>query len=234
MQTLIIDTSGPYTSVALAAEGRLRGYSTQKAAALTHLHPQIQALLNQLAVSMDGLERIAVVTGPGSWTGLNIGVTAAKTLAQVLDLPLVPLPTLDALVAVDLWQKGSVNAVLDGKRNHLYRATFPTAPDGGVLLERVRYDVLTFDALCAALAAQEGTPLVVEYGDVFGAKIREALPRAHLQSRPQISREGLLAALAFHESRFKRGDQIMDVSPWYLQQTLAERDWQKKPGGSSC
>ena len=93
MPTLILDTSGTYATVAVAREGTMLGYSSLKTQPLTHLHEQIRTMTRQLALDVTTFEQIGVVTGPGSWTGLNIGVTAAKTMAQVLRVPVVALPT---------------------------------------------------------------------------------------------------------------------------------------------
>ena len=99
MRTLIIDTSGPFTTVLVAEESSLSTASILHGRPAEHLHEQIQTSLSCLHIEPSDLDRIAVVVGPGSWTGLNIGVTAAKTLAQVLEIPLSPIRTLDALVA---------------------------------------------------------------------------------------------------------------------------------------
>ena len=99
MQTLIIDTSGPFTTVLVATETGLSTASILQGRPAEHLHEQIQSSLSCLHIEPSDLDRIAVVVGPGSWTGLNIGVTAAKTLAQVLEIPLSPIRALDALVA---------------------------------------------------------------------------------------------------------------------------------------
>ena len=120
MRTLLLDTSGPFTTVLVAEESSLSTASILQGRPAEHLHEQIQTSLSCLHIKPSDLDRIAVVVGPGSWTGLNIGVTAAKTLAQVLEIPLSPIRTLDALVtghSKPAW------ALMNAGRGQCYYAT---------------------------------------------------------------------------------------------------------------
>ena len=178
MRTLIFDTSGPYATVAVAEDDALTAYASFRIKPLQHLHGMAQTVTAQLGMRVADAERIAVVTGPGSWTGLNIGVTAAKTLAQVLALPVVELGTLDALVADRRWVAGPVCALLDAKRANVYCGLYPTAEDGSVLLREGELEMLPIAELNARLAAGDGRPLVVEYGDTYRRDLESEHPRA--------------------------------------------------------
>src|SRR5437773_358800 len=97
MLALVIDTSTD-TSTALLADGdRIIASRSSTGKALRQLHFSIQEVLDESSARVSDLERIGVVQGPGSWTGLNVALSTAKTLAQVYNLPLIPISFLDAL-----------------------------------------------------------------------------------------------------------------------------------------
>lgn len=219
VRSLLLDTSGPCTTVAVAEGGALVGAATLREPPLTHLHEGVRGLLTDLGLRVADLERIAVVIGPGSWTGLNIGVTAAKTLAQVLEVPLVPLSSLDALVADLAWTEGPVVALLDAKRGNAYRALYETGGEGRPRLTGAGAEVVPFEALAAELGAAPGKPLVVEYGEVFRERLEALGGAAHLLTRDHIPPEGILAALGAAAPPLT-GEDALTLSPHYLQRMV--------------
>ena len=230
MLTLILDTSVVYATVVVAQAETVLGYTALKTQPLTHLHEQIRTMTRQLDLEMATFEQIGVVLGPGSWTGLNIGVTAAKTLAQVLRVPVVALPTLDALVAAQRWMRGRVCALLNAKRGNVYYGWYPTDATGAIRLADGQTSVMPFEAWLDALSDEAEPPLVVEYGDTYRAKIEQHRPAVCVDSRDLLSPEGLVLALNTHQSNTYTGEALLLLSPDYMQQTLAERDW---PGASN-
>lgn len=97
MLTIILDASTGVSTAILANHDRVIARRSSTGKALTQLHPFIREVLLEASVPMSEIGRIGVIQGPGSWTGLHIAIAAAKTLAQVLKLPLIPLSFLDAL-----------------------------------------------------------------------------------------------------------------------------------------
>ncbi len=223
MRTLVLDTSGPFTTVVVVEDGGRIAGASFKIQALCHLHATIRAVLALTSFELSSVERIAVVIGPGSWTGLNIGVTAAKTLAQVLALPLVALTSLDALVAAERWLGGPVYGILDAKRSNVYCGAYATGEHGTVMLAETSLELLSFTELSARLGAAGGRPLVVEYGDRYRGEIERDLPRVCVTGRGSLSCRGLAAALRARQDRTLDREEIMDLSPLYLQQALGER-----------
>lgn len=220
MYTLIIDTSGPYSTAAMVRDGALMGFTTLEAQPLTHLHGEILEIAGRLSLEMSRIGRIGVVTGPGSWTGLNIGVTAAKTLAQVLGLGVVELSSLDALVAAERWTGGKVHALLDAKRGNVYCSSYPTDPAGRVEVAAGRAQVLAFADWCQAVRRDGGAPLVAEYGDVFRDRLERDLAGVCRRSRAFLPPEGLLAALAAREAEAVTGADAMSLAPRYMQRLV--------------
>ncbi len=247
MKTLILDTSSSRTTVALAeiplpggGESRLSDSRSLDVQPLTHLHEMARDLLAGLDLSMRDLDAVAVVAGPGSWTGLNIGVTAAKTLAQVLEIPVIPLGSLDCLVAaIDPTAGGSsvppatpVYALLDAKRRKAYCGVYTMGEQGvvdltdieGVAGQRDRQlQVLPIDEVCQRLRvdAQTSRPLVVEYGNVLSAQMAREVGEAEVRSVAHLDPHGLLRALGAARGRALSGEAALTFSPHYLQDALA-------------
>lgn len=217
---LLLDTSGPYTTSAVAKDGQLLGAGSLREPPLTHLHGQVRGLLGGLGLQVSDLGRIAVVTGPGSWTGLNIGVTAAKTLAQVLAAPVVELSSLDALVADLVWPAGPVVALLDAKRGNVYRAVYGTGEDGRPAVGRAETEVVPFEELAAELERGPATPLVVEYGDAFRERLESLGGKLRVLTRHRLPPEGLLRALETTGAPNLTGEEALILSPRYLQRMV--------------
>ncbi len=229
MRTLVLDTSGLFTTVVVVEDDERIAAASLKIQPLSHLHATIREVLARIDVELSGVDRVAVVTGPGSWTGLNIGVTAAKTLAQVLALPLIELTSLDALVAMERWLAGDVYGILDAKRSNVYCGVYGTGEHGTVVLEApshfsppggARLELLSFAELRERLEATGGRPLVVEYGDRFRGEIERDLPRVCYASQVSLSCSGLATALAVRQDRALDHEGIMNLSPRYLQKAL--------------
>lgn len=127
-----IETATPFLSVAVAtAEGLLAERSVLGARLHSvRLVPFIQETLVEAGVGLSDLSGIAVSSGPGSFTGLRLGMITAKTLAQVLQIPVVGIPTLLALAAPFLPGETAVCAVLTSRREEVYAAVYRSTRDG--------------------------------------------------------------------------------------------------------
>ena len=110
MIILALDTSGPSLSVAIAREGAL-AYEATLHSGLTHsqnLMPMVESALNALQLKPSDLSLLAVADGPGSFTGVRIGVAAAKGLARAFNTPCVGIDALEALA----WGTGEKHDVV--------------------------------------------------------------------------------------------------------------------------
>jgi len=126
---LNIETSTTNCSVALSKNGELIGFKEDNSSEYSHaerLHVYIDEVLKTAQVSIDQLHAIAISKGPGSYTGLRIGVSAAKGLCFALNLPLISVPTLEALAHQIEDPKGSIIAMLDARRMEVYSAIYDT------------------------------------------------------------------------------------------------------------
>ncbi len=124
---LNIETATKNCSVALAKEGKTmlckeiaeEGYSHAE-----RLHIFIEEIIKETGITFQDLSAIAVSQGPGSYTGLRIGVSAAKGLCFALDIPLIAVDTLQVLASQAKVSNGLIIPMLDARRMEVYSAIF--------------------------------------------------------------------------------------------------------------
>ncbi len=127
---LNIETSSPVCSICLAQDGKLLGYrETTEAHSHAHLlTTMIDELLNEHKITYAQIEAVAVSSGPGSYTGLRIGVSVAKGLCYSLDIPLLSVPTLQS-IAENMRQRTDYSlsyylTLMDAKRMDAFVSIF--------------------------------------------------------------------------------------------------------------
>lgn len=132
---LNIETATKNCSVALAKDGKTIVYKEIAEEGYSHaerLHVFIEEIIKEAGITLNDLSAIAVSQGPGSYTGLRIGVSAAKGLCYALDVPLIAVDTLQALASQVTISSGLIIPMIDARRMEVYSAIF--APN----LERKR------------------------------------------------------------------------------------------------
>ncbi|MBT9283383.1 MAG: tRNA (adenosine(37)-N6)-threonylcarbamoyltransferase complex dimerization subunit type 1 TsaB, partial [Hydrogenibacillus schlegelii] len=153
MLTLAFDTSALPLSVALVDGEHILAEWTA-AARLNHaeaLYPALQALFDRAGVAKRSVQSIVVARGPGSYTGVRIGVTAAKALAYALGVPLTGVSSLAALaLAVPPGVSGRIVSLIDARRGRAYAAVYRW--DGDRLVRERAEGVIEVAALVAELA----------------------------------------------------------------------------------
>ena len=142
MLLLITDTSGKHGSLSLAraAEGAnphkvdvIEEVPLAGGTFSAQLVPQIAELLAKHGFTKADLGALVVVSGPGSFTGLRVGLAAIKALAEILRKPIVPVSLLEA-VALASRNRGKILAALDAGRGEVYGAEYELAGDSAKLL----------------------------------------------------------------------------------------------------
>jgi tRNA threonylcarbamoyladenosine biosynthesis protein TsaB len=213
---LCLETTTNVCSVALGDRGRtahLREINDPGAHS-GRLTLFVQELLSEAGLRPDQLEAIAVSAGPGSYTGLRIGVATAKALCYALDRPLIAVPTLESLAwASRTAHPGSQNLhwpLLDARRMEVYQALY--APDG-TALTAVAPLVLQADVMAPWLSAPE--TILCLSGD-GAAKTAPLFPSERIVSTGIFCSAAHLTALA--EERLRQGlfESIAHFEPSYL------------------
>jgi tRNA threonylcarbamoyladenosine biosynthesis protein TsaB len=185
------------------------------------LVPSIQHLCAQTGTPLRSVTAVAVSIGPGMFTGLRAGVVTAKTLAHALDVPIVPVPTLD-LVAWPLRHTHKLLVpAIDARRHEVYCARYRPVPGG--LQRDSDYDISSPFDLAAELAARREPALLcgdgaLRFADAFrGDDLIELAGPAH--AAPSLAALVELACARIAREDFCRAS---DVVPMYLRQSDAE------------
>ena len=124
---LSIETSTTNCSVSLSKNGKLLVVKEDYDKNYSHaerLHVYINDVLKYAKVSAKDIDAVAISKGPGSYTGLRIGVSAAKGLCYALDIPLISIPTLESLAHQVTTNNGVIVSMLDARRLEVYSAVF--------------------------------------------------------------------------------------------------------------
>ncbi len=168
MKILGLESSAKSASVALTEDGAILARSFQNTG-LTHsrtLLPMAEAMLHNCGLSMADVGAVAVAAGPGSFTGLRIGVSAAKGLAWAAELPCAAVSTLEAM-AMNLAHLDNTVIVcaMDARRSQVYNALF--LAQNGTLHRLCEDRAVALDEVAKDLAAEQRPKIVVGDGAVL-------------------------------------------------------------------
>ena len=230
MSILAIDTATQVSSVAVASADKLAAELTMQAK-LTHsetLMPHIKEVLRMANVRKEQLEGIAVSIGPGSFTGLRIGLAAAKAMAYALDLPIVGVSTLKALAYHYPVPGIRIVSLLDAQKGNAYRESYEW--EEGTLMVVNPVEVLPIAEILAE-CAESGRETVV-LGDIAVRRIRGKvdLP-ANVTVAPAhlvMPRAACVAMLGLQELAAGHTDNVMNMEPVYIRRSEAEVFWEKR------
>ena len=232
MKILALETSAVSASVAVTEGEHLLAQTFQNRG-LTHsatLMPMVTDLLKHTGLTLHEMDVIAVAAGPGSFTGIRIGVAAAKGLAWPEDKPCASCSTLASMVWQCAHMGGELWAVMDARRNQVYNARFRV--DNGILTRLTEDRAISVAELLEELPAGELPPLLVGDGWTLlrdaclerGVEIRIAPPHLCQQSAWGVAREGLVLA--------QQGKLVSaaEVVPQYHRLSQAERERMERQG----
>ena len=151
MKILALETSAKAVSAAIAEDGKILAYGYQDTG-LTHsrtLMPIVEDLTRESEFDIKNLDLIAVAAGPGSFTGIRIGVAAAKGLAFGLDKPVIGVSTLGAMARNLSFADGLIICAMDARRDRIYNALFQT--ENGEITRLTDDRAIALESLAAEL-----------------------------------------------------------------------------------
>lgn len=201
-----------------------------------NLLPMIKAVITDAGIQPEDMAGIAVSSGPGSFTGLRIGITTAKTLAHVWGLPVAPVSTLDALALPLTTYSGLVCPVLNARKHEVYSAIF--AGDSGALTRLAAPMAVDIPALVHSLAPWPKQPILF-LGDGVATYRQQLL--AQLGSRAQFAhpaamlpRGATVAQLGLELLQAGQGLSPLAIKPEYIRPSEAEVQWKEKQKAGGC
>jgi len=245
MNLLAVETTGPFASVALINEKK-EYREIRFGKELSHLQsliPMIEELLRECGLNTGQLTHIAASHGPGSFTGIRIGISTARALAQALSLPVISVPTLASFVWNEPNHSGLFCPVFDARREQIYSGAYARNEEGiRTLVEAGAYSLEDYLAKVEAadplhekdiLLFGDGLklygPAIQEWGKSTGrisstgeGRIREAAADRLYQRASSVA----LAAYALWEK-----NEILEfhqLEPVYLRKAEAQRKLEER------
>ena len=227
MLTLAIDTATKVCSIALCREQEVLAEYTINMG-MTHsegLLPQIEQLLNRCKVEKNSIELLAVSMGPGSFTGLRIGLATAEAMAYSWHCCLHGVDTLEAL-AYNIPLEGILlSPVLDAQKGNYYQALYKW--ETGQLVKLSPVEVVSKDRLLEKIKEQQmPTLLLGECNKLAKLDLPDNVRLAPASLRmPKGSSVALAAAAGFDPEQDKK---IFGLEPYYIRRSEAEELWEQR------
>ncbi|MCD8104544.1 MAG: tRNA (adenosine(37)-N6)-threonylcarbamoyltransferase complex dimerization subunit type 1 TsaB [Lachnospiraceae bacterium] len=236
MKILAIDSSGLVASVAVAEDDTLLAEYTvnYKKTHSQTLLPMMDEVTRMIDLDLQSLDAIAVAGGPGSFTGLRIGSATAKGLGLALDLPLVSVPTVDALAWNLYGFSGNICPMMDARRSQVYTGIY-SFEAGEFVTKRPQEPMAVADILQAVNDLGQDVIFLGDGVPVYREMILKqvAVPYqfapAHL-NRQRAASVAVLAMQYYKEGKIQTAD---EHKPEYMRLSQAERERaaQKKEEG---
>jgi tRNA threonylcarbamoyladenosine biosynthesis protein TsaB len=214
---LAIDTATEFASVALYSEctGVAGEFSWHTAMNHTvELMPSIVRLLQSQSLTPQQLDAVAVALGPGSFTGLRIGLSVAKGICLPLNLALVGIPTLDIVAYAHFEQNLPICAVLQAGRGRFCVALYEKGNKGWE--RKTDYGLATVDELAEQVASP--TLFCGEIDEPLRISLRAQLQERAVMASPAASlrRAGYLGELGWERLQSRGPDDLATLEPLYL------------------
>lgn len=224
MKILGIDTSTKIATIAVIDEEKVLGEYTlnQEMSHSENLIPMIKELLNNLYIKIEDIDLYGVAIGPGSFTGLRIGVAAVKSLAHLFNKPIVGVSTLQGM-AYNLPHNEIVIPMIDARRDRVYTGVYSW--ENGILKTIKADDVLEMEVLLDELKDYD---TIVVNGDgsiLYKDRLIHNLKDVKFSTKGQnICKATSICELALLKYNNGELDDFYTLAPEYLRETQAQRE----------
>lgn len=232
MKILGLETSARACSAAVTEDGTVLASAFQ-CTGLTHsrtLMPMVEDMLRNAELSMAQIDAVAVAAGPGSFTGIRIGIAAAKGLAWAREIPCAGVSTLEAMAQSLAHTDALVICAMDARRSQVYNALFRA--HFGTLTRLTPDRAISLEDLAEELRGMDGDKIVLGDG---GALCRDALEKSQVPCRlapPHLLQQNAVGVALTAEAMAAAGKLVsaQELLPVYLRPPQAERlrDRQRK------
>jgi tRNA threonylcarbamoyladenosine biosynthesis protein TsaB len=227
MNILAVDTSTLVLSVAVLNEQKVLGekITNLKKNHSVRLMPAIDELLHDLDLSLAEIDLFAVTAGPGSYTGVRIGVTTVKTFAWAQNKPFLAVSTLAVMAMNGFYFPGYIVPLIDARREQVYTSIYEV--QSGRLKGKMEEQIVPVDVLLEELKETKKDILFIgDDSSLFEEKIKAELKERAVfaLSSLQLPRASNLGILAMQNWLDSNRSERNDFAPNYLQLTLAEKN----------
>jgi tRNA threonylcarbamoyladenosine biosynthesis protein TsaB len=230
MRILALDSSAVSAGCAVTEDGRIIAESFVKVG-LTHSETLLPMVTNTLAnanLTVEDIDCFAVSAGPGSFTGIRIGVSAVKGMAFPRSTPCIGVSTLEAIAWGCVGREGVICSVMDARRGQVYNALFVF--EDGRLLRLCDDRAISIEELTDELSYQDGSVTLSGDGAALCYEaMHSRLPNVTLAPEPIRYQRGTGVAMAALRVYQEQGAQSPDaLVPIYLRLSQAERELKGK------
>lgn len=232
---LAVDSSAVSASAAVLRDGVMIADFTINAG-LTHsrtLLAMIESVLKTADVDIAGIDAFAVTNGPGSFTGIRIGVALIKGMALALDKPCIPVSTLEGIAASCIDFDGLVCPVMDARRSQVYNALFRCCdrkmerlcPDRAIGIDELKDELKTYSENIYVVG--DGADICADhFSDLKNVKFTSQLLK--FQNAVNVAE---IAYMRYNNHEYIDGRRLV---PSYLRLSQAERVRAEKLGKADC
>ena len=223
---LLLETSAATLSVALAQDGKVVAdrICTEPRMQSSLTAPLVKEVMDEAGIGFDALDAVCVSKGPGSYTGLRVGVSTSKGIAFGSDIPLIAVDTPDILVSsvMEISPRASLGRddsplfivpMIDARRMEVYTAVYNTAGERLTPIEAKIVEAGSYDEYLA-----KGKVLFIGDGAL---KCKEVITSANAEFREAAALASAMAPLALKAFRERRFEDVAYFEPFYLKDFVA-------------
>lgn len=230
MKILAIDSSTNVASCAIMDDEKILGEAlvNNNTTHSQKLLPLIADVLDRCEIDIKEIDVFAVSVGPGSFTGLRIGVSTINGLAQATDKPVIGVSSLEALAHNVSTSEKLIAPLLDARRDRSFTAIYKSGRDMETLLDP---DVLEMSEVLDILDKKQEDILFIGNGmDIYKESIVKVLgDRAYFTpDNLNIARASSVAVLAMKKAKKGETQTYLELVPEYLRETQAQREYDEK------
>ncbi|WDV46174.1 tRNA (adenosine(37)-N6)-threonylcarbamoyltransferase complex dimerization subunit type 1 TsaB [Clostridiaceae bacterium M8S5] len=231
MKILAVDTSSIVASVALIDDDKLLCEYTvnYKRTHSETILPMIKEVLDSCQLKTGDIDVFAVSIGPGSFTGLRIGVATIKALAHSVDKPVVGIPSMDSM-AYNMFNCNSlIVPMMDARRDRVYTGIYTWRDNKFEVIKA--QDVIEIEQILDDLRDRDEEVIIsgdggVAYRDIIKEKLGEKV--VFSSAYVNMAKASSLAQMALERAKNNQLESYYDLVPEYLRKSQAEREYEEK------
>ncbi|MEI6132025.1 MAG: tRNA (adenosine(37)-N6)-threonylcarbamoyltransferase complex dimerization subunit type 1 TsaB [Bacillota bacterium] len=230
MKILAVDTASSTASVAVLSDGLVIGEFSinNKNTHSVNLMPMISELMKRLGLAAEDIDYYAVSVGPGSFTGLRIGISVIKGIAYSVNKPVVAVSTLDALAHGSVERSNIICPMMDARNNQVFTAIYTS---DGSRIERIsEYLVIEVGELLQMLKEYDSVVFKGDGASLHENTIKEMKHEGALFAKTgnNLNRAVDVSLLAKEKILKNESIEAAQLKAFYLRKSQAEQQMEKK------